>query len=75
MEKKTAVACVLMQEKLKSAVWNFTFCLVILARTFYKNFLFAWTSPLNTSAMETLDGTDWDVLIVGTGIKQSLLAL
>ncbi|KAF2202138.1 rab geranylgeranyl transferase escort protein-like protein [Delitschia confertaspora ATCC 74209] len=25
--------------------------------------------------MDTLDGTDWDVVIVGTGIQQSLLAL
>lgn len=25
--------------------------------------------------METLDNTDWDVLIVGTGLQQSLLAL
>jgi RAB protein geranylgeranyltransferase component A len=25
--------------------------------------------------METLDSTEWDVLIVGTGLQQSLLAL
>lgn len=25
--------------------------------------------------METLDGTEWDVVIVGTGLAQSLLAL
>ncbi len=25
--------------------------------------------------METLDNTEWDVLIVGTGLQQSLLAL
>jgi RAB protein geranylgeranyltransferase component A len=25
--------------------------------------------------MDTLDNTDWDVLIVGTGLQQSLLAL
>jgi len=25
--------------------------------------------------METLDGTEWDVLIAGTGLQQSLLAL
>lgn len=25
--------------------------------------------------METLDGTSWDVVIAGTGIQQSLLAL
>lgn len=25
--------------------------------------------------METLDKTEWDVLIVGTGLQQSLLAL
>lgn len=25
--------------------------------------------------MDTLDGTAWDVLIVGTGLQQSLLAL
>ena len=25
--------------------------------------------------METLDNTEWDVLIVGTGLHQSLLAL
>lgn len=37
--------------------------------------------PCNTAsagrptAMETLDGTEWDVVIVGTGLPQSLLAL
>jgi RAB protein geranylgeranyltransferase component A len=25
--------------------------------------------------MDTLDNSDWDVLIVGTGLQQSLLAL
>jgi RAB protein geranylgeranyltransferase component A len=25
--------------------------------------------------MDTLDNTEWDVLIVGTGLQQSLLAL
>lgn len=25
--------------------------------------------------METLDNTEWDVLVVGTGLQQSLLAL
>ena len=28
-----------------------------------------------SSNMETLDNTEWDVLIVGTGLQQSLLAL
>jgi len=25
--------------------------------------------------MDTLDNTEWDVLIIGTGLQQSLLAL
>jgi len=28
-----------------------------------------------SSNMESLDNTEWDVLIVGTGLQQSLLAL
>jgi len=28
-----------------------------------------------SSAMETLDGTEWDIVISGTGLPQSLLAL
>jgi hypothetical protein len=44
----------------------------------------AKTSPLSCSGllffctpttMDTLDNSDWDVLIVGTGLQQSLLAL
>ena len=32
-------------------------------------------SPLLFSIMDTLDGSSWDVLLAGTGIQQSLLAL
>jgi hypothetical protein len=31
--------------------------------------------PLHIHTMDTLDGTEWDVLLDGTGFRQSLLAL
>lgn len=36
---------------------------------------FLSTSLFCTQNMDTLDNTEWDVLIVGTGLQQSLLAL
>lgn len=33
--------------------------------------LLFFTAP----TMDTLDNTEWDVLIIGTGLQQSLLAL
>jgi hypothetical protein len=38
-----------------------------------KHFLF--NSLFCTYTMDSLDNTEWDVLIVGTGLQQSLLAL
>jgi hypothetical protein len=32
-------------------------------------------TPLPSSSMDSLNNTDWDVLIAGTGFYQSLLAL
>jgi hypothetical protein len=34
-----------------------------------------WVPSISRLPGSELDGTDWDVLIAGTGIQQSLLAL
>lgn len=61
---------------------HFTQLLILVPQNFKLNFSF-FPSPTSTSfhhnrpcaSMESLSDTDWDVVISGTGLQQSLFAL
>jgi hypothetical protein len=72
-------ACAMLKEGCSASTNRFCWRarLVIALRACAKHELkhFLFNSLFCTHTMDTLDNTEWDVLIVGTGLQQSLLAL